>query len=40
MAPLRPRQSVAKERFSSYFGSLKTQTYHDPATARGGGSHG
>jgi len=40
MAPLRPRQSVAKERFSSYFGSLKTQTYHDPSTARGAGSHG
>jgi hypothetical protein len=40
LPPLRARQSLSKERFSAYFGALKTQTYHDPATSRGGGSHG
>ena len=38
MAPLRQRQSVSKERFSAYFGSLKIQPYHDPGS-RGAGSH-
>ncbi|KAF7884352.1 uncharacterized protein EAF02_004688 [Botrytis sinoallii] len=38
MAPLRHRQSLSKEKFSGYFGSLKTQTYNDPGT-RGSGSH-
>ncbi|RAL65230.1 hypothetical protein DID88_001336 [Monilinia fructigena] len=38
MAPLRHRQSLSKEKFAGYFGSLKTQTYNDPGT-RGSGSH-
>jgi hypothetical protein len=41
MAPppsLRARQSLSKERFPTYFGALKTQNYHDPATSRG--AHG
>ncbi|KZF22325.1 WD40 repeat-like protein [Xylona heveae TC161] len=38
MAPLQYRRSVPKDRFSTLFGALRTQTYHDPAT-RGPGSH-
>lgn len=37
MAPP-PRRLVSKDRFAYAFGSLKTQSYHDPA-ARGPGSH-
>ncbi|KAH8808261.1 WD40-repeat-containing domain protein [Xylogone sp. PMI_703] len=37
MAPLRQRQSISKEKFSAYFSTLKTQSYHDPST-RGAGS--
>ncbi|SPN97813.1 related to AAC-rich mRNA clone AAC3 protein [Cephalotrichum gorgonifer] len=38
MAPIvRPRQSLSKEKFSAYFGGLKSTTYHDPGSARGGG---
>jgi hypothetical protein len=33
-----PRRLVPKDRFAYVFGTLKTQTYHDPA-ARGPGSH-
>ncbi|KAH8663156.1 WD40-repeat-containing domain protein [Tricladium varicosporioides] len=32
MAPLRQRQSINKERFSSYLSSLRTQNYHDPSS--------
>ncbi|KAK3394550.1 WD40 repeat-containing protein [Podospora didyma] len=41
MAPLlRPRYSLSKEKFSGYFGPLKSQPYTDAAsTTRGGGSH-
>ncbi|KJZ79125.1 hypothetical protein HIM_01276 [Hirsutella minnesotensis 3608] len=40
MAPiLRPRQSLAKDRFSAYFGNLKSQPYNDPNSSRGAGSH-
>ena len=39
MAPIRSRQSVSKERFSAYFGALKTVDYRDPSS-RGAGSHG
>ncbi|KAG4425712.1 hypothetical protein IFR04_001174 [Cadophora malorum] len=39
MAPLRARQSISKDKFSSYFGSLRTIAYHDPSS-RGVGSHG
>lgn len=38
MAPVQPRKSVAKDRFSALFSTLKTQTYYDPS-ARGPGSH-
>ncbi|MCJ1294032.1 hypothetical protein MMC34_005589 [Xylographa carneopallida] len=38
MAPLTPRRSIPKDRFAAVFSSLKTQTYHDPAS-RGPGSH-
>ncbi|KAI9761384.1 MAG: Tripartite DNA replication factor [Chaenotheca gracillima] len=38
MAPLPARRSVSKDRFSSLFSTLKTQTYHDPSS-RGPGSH-
>ena len=38
MAPITPRKPVLKDRFSSLFSTLKTQTYYDPA-ARGPGSH-
>ncbi|MCJ1311456.1 hypothetical protein MMC25_005127 [Agyrium rufum] len=38
MAPPPLRKSVPKERFASVFGTLKAQTYHDPAS-RGPGSH-
>jgi hypothetical protein len=38
MAPSRSRTILSKERFPSYFSSLKTQTYHDPGS-RGPGSH-
>lgn len=38
MAPIQPRKSVAKDRFSALFSTLKTQTYYDPS-ARGPGSH-
>lgn len=38
MAPsLRPRQSLAKDKFSAYFGGLKSTNYHDPSAGRGGG---
>lgn len=37
MAPP-PRRLVSKDRFAYAFGTLKTQSYHDPA-ARGPGSH-
>ncbi|KEZ41809.1 hypothetical protein SAPIO_CDS6803 [Scedosporium apiospermum] len=38
MAPvLRPRQSLSKDKFSAYFGNLKSTTYHDPSSTRGGG---
>lgn len=37
MAPP-PRRLVPKDRFTYVFGTLKTQSYHDPA-ARGPGSH-
>ncbi|CZR60898.1 probable THO complex subunit 3 [Phialocephala subalpina] len=42
MAPiqLRPRQSVAKERFAILFGAQKTVSYHDPQASRGAGNHG
>lgn len=36
--PPRPRFNISKERFPEYFGSLKTQTYHDPGS-RGAGFH-
>ncbi|KAK0733374.1 WD40-repeat-containing domain protein [Lasiosphaeria miniovina] len=41
MAPLlRPRYTLAKEKFSSYFVPLKSQPYSDASAAsRGGGSH-
>ncbi|KAL1883884.1 hypothetical protein VTK73DRAFT_7672 [Phialemonium thermophilum] len=41
MAPLlRPRHSLAKEKFSSYFAPLKAQSYHDPSSqSRGSTSH-
>ncbi|PHH68829.1 hypothetical protein CDD80_7209 [Ophiocordyceps camponoti-rufipedis] len=40
MAPvLRPRQSLAKDRFSAYFANLKSQPYPDPNSSRGAGSH-
>lgn len=38
MAPIQPRKSVAKDRFSALFSTLKTQAYYDPS-ARGPGSH-
>ncbi|CEJ93315.1 Putative THO complex subunit 3 [[Torrubiella] hemipterigena] len=39
MAPvLRARQSLSKERFPSYFGSLRSQPYSDPSAARGAGA--
>ncbi|MCJ1411190.1 hypothetical protein MMC19_005278 [Ptychographa xylographoides] len=38
MAPAPPRKSIPKDRFSALFSTLKTQTYHDPAS-RGPGSH-
>lgn len=38
--PLRPRQSISKTFFPTYFGALKTQVYHDPSTTRGGVSNG
>ncbi len=38
MAPITPRKSIAKDRFSGILASLKTQTYYDPA-AKGPGSH-
>ncbi|KAG6011906.1 hypothetical protein E4U54_007843, partial [Claviceps lovelessii] len=37
MAPvLRARQSLPKDRFSLYFGSLRSQPYNDPNSMRGG----
>ncbi|QPG99317.1 hypothetical protein C2857_001463 [Epichloe festucae Fl1] len=37
MAPvLRARQSLSKDRFSSYFSSLRSQPYNDPNSTRGG----
>src|SRR5947207_2083608 len=39
MPPAPPRRVIPKDRFAQLFGTLKTQTYHDPA-ARGPGSHG
>ncbi|GAB0140085.1 hypothetical protein EsHS_00000722 [Epichloe bromicola] len=37
MAPvLRARQSLSKDRFSSYFSSLRSQPYSDPNSTRGG----
>ncbi|CAG8950542.1 hypothetical protein HYFRA_00002749 [Hymenoscyphus fraxineus] len=39
MAPSRQRQSIPKDRLSSYLGSLRTQTYNDPLI-RGASSHG
>ncbi|RCI11472.1 hypothetical protein L249_7313, partial [Ophiocordyceps polyrhachis-furcata BCC 54312] len=39
MAPiLRPRQSLAKDRFSTYFANLKSQPYTDPNSSRGAGN--
>ncbi|KAL8947841.1 MAG: hypothetical protein Q9222_005926 [Ikaeria aurantiellina] len=38
MPPTPPRKSVPKDRFPTFFSTLKTQTYHDPST-RGHGSH-
>ncbi|KAA6406913.1 MAG: hypothetical protein FRX48_09211 [Lasallia pustulata] len=38
MAPAPPRKSVPKDRFAALFSTLKTQTYHDPAS-RTPGSH-
>ncbi|RDA92299.1 hypothetical protein CP533_3261, partial [Ophiocordyceps camponoti-saundersi (nom. inval.)] len=39
MAPiLRPRQSLAKDRFSTYFANLKSQPYPDPNSSRGAGN--
>ncbi|KAJ6790102.1 hypothetical protein PWT90_02106 [Aphanocladium album] len=39
MAPvLRPRQSLSKERFPTYFGSLRSQPYSDPNTSRAPGA--
>ncbi|KAL8672556.1 MAG: hypothetical protein Q9168_002992 [Polycauliona sp. 1 TL-2023] len=39
MAPTTPRKSVPKDRFPSLFATLKTQTYFDPSSTRGPGSH-
>ncbi|KID82274.1 THO complex subunit 3, partial [Metarhizium majus ARSEF 297] len=37
MAPvLRARQSLPKDKFSSYFGGLRSQPYNDPNSSRGG----
>jgi hypothetical protein len=37
MAPvLRARQSLPKDKFSSYFGTLRSQPYNDPNSTRGG----
>ncbi|KAG6037505.1 hypothetical protein E4U41_005050 [Claviceps citrina] len=37
MAPvLRARQSLSQDRFSAYFGGLRSQPYNDPNCARGG----
>jgi hypothetical protein len=37
---LRPRQSLAKDKFSTYFAGFKSQGYSDPASTRGTSSHG
>ncbi|KAL8843488.1 MAG: hypothetical protein Q9176_002101 [Flavoplaca citrina] len=39
MAPTTPRKSVPKDRFPSLFATLRTQTYYDPSSTRGPGSH-
>ncbi|CAL3963878.1 unnamed protein product [Diplocarpon coronariae] len=39
MAPTRHRVSIPKEKFSAYFGALRTIAYHDPSS-RGTGAHG
>ncbi|KAF4998852.1 hypothetical protein FDECE_11695 [Fusarium decemcellulare] len=40
MAPvLRARQSLSKDKFSSYFGNLRSQPYNDPNNSRGGNPH-
>ncbi|KAK3337298.1 WD40 repeat-containing protein [Cercophora scortea] len=40
MAPvLRSRQSLSKEKFSGYFGPLKSQVYNDAGSSRGGSHH-
>lgn len=40
MAPvLRPRQSLSKERFPTYFGSLRSQPYSDPNSSRAPGAN-
>ncbi|KAM0563887.1 hypothetical protein ACHAPJ_000094 [Fusarium lateritium] len=40
MAPvLRARQSLSKDKFSSYFGNLRSQPYNDPNNSRGSNPH-
>jgi len=37
---LKARQSLTKDRFTTYFAPYKSQAYHDPAATRGTASHG
>lgn len=40
MAPvLRARQSLSKDKFSGYFGNLRSQPYNDPNNSRGSNPH-
>lgn len=36
VVPLRPRQSLTKDRFPTYFNAFRPQAYTDNTTARGG----